>query len=146
MATPLHHLSEKKVWAWSDECERVFNTLNYHLTTAPVLTLPSFDHDFIIDVDASGNSLGAVLPQTVDGREQVVAYASRTLTKAKRYCATRRELLALIWGICHFCPYLYGWEFTARIDYSLHKWLHNFREPEGQVAHWLEILLNTTSR
>ncbi len=141
VAFPLHRLSEKKVWAWSDECEQAFNSLKHRLITAPVLTLPSFDQDFVLDVDASGNGLGAVLSQAVDGGEQVVGYASRTLTKAeKSYCATRRELLALVWGIRHFRPYLYGREFTARTDHNSLKWLHNFREPEGQVARWLEIL------
>ena len=41
--------------------------------------------------------MGAVLSQEVDGDERVIAYGSRAMTKAeRRYCATRRELLALV--------------------------------------------------
>ena len=142
MASPLHSLSEKsKGWAWSDECEQAFNSLKHYLSSAPVLMLPNFNHDFILDVDASGNGLGAILSQEVNGCEQVVAYASRALTKAeRRYCATRRELLALVWGIRHFRPYLFGRTFIARTDHNSLKWLRNFRDPEGQVARWLKIL------
>ena len=142
IASPLHRLSEKKkAWAWTDECEQAFNLLKHHLISAPILRLPNFSQDFILDVDASENGLGAVLSQEVDGHEQVVAYASRTLTKAERnYCATRKELLALVWRVCHFRPYLFGRTFIARTDHNSLKWLRNFRGPEGQVARWLETL------
>ena len=60
-----------------------------HLTSTPILILPRYDQEFIVDVDASGEGLGAVLSQLIDNKECVVAYASRTLTKAERkYCAT----------------------------------------------------------
>ncbi|KRY27736.1 Retrovirus-related Pol polyprotein from transposon [Trichinella spiralis] len=58
----------------------------------------------------------------------------------RNYCATRREMLALVWATHHFRPYLYGRKFTARADHNSLKWLRNFREPEGQVARWLEKL------
>ena len=97
IASPLHHLSEKKkAWAWTDECEQAFKLLKHHLISAPILRLTNFSQDFILDVDASEDGLGAVLSQ-LDGYEQVVAYASRALTKAeKNHCETRKELLALV--------------------------------------------------
>ena len=59
------------------------------------------------------DGLGAVLSQEVSGREHVIAYAIRTLTRAEqRYCATRREMLALVWASRHFRPYLYGRKFV----------------------------------
>ena len=115
--------------------------LKKKLITSPILILPRFHLDFILDADASGDGLGAVLSQVVDGREHVVAYASRVLSRTeKKYCATRREMLALVWATCHFRPYLYGKPFTLRTDHNSLKWLHNFKEPEGQVARWLELL------
>ena len=146
IAGPLHHLSEKgKIWLWTEECDQAFLTLKHQLVSAPILKLPNFSHDFILDIDASGNGLGAVLSQEVDADERVIAYGSRAMTKAeRRYCATRRELLALVWGVRHFRPYLYGCKFTARTDHNSLKWLCNFRDPEGQVARWLEILAEYT--
>ena len=37
----------------------------------------------------------------------------------------------------HFRPYLYGRKFLLRTALC---WLHNFKEPEGQVARWLETM------
>ncbi|KAG1946509.1 thy-1 membrane glycoprotein [Pimephales promelas] len=37
-------------------------------------------------------------------------------------------------------PYLLGTRFTLRTDHASLTWMLNFRQPEGQVARWLEIL------
>ena len=74
-------------------------------------------------------------------REHVITYGSRLLTKPKRqYCVTRRELLAVVVFTRHFRPYLLGRHFTLRTDHGSLQWLHTFKEPEGQVARWLEAL------
>ena len=76
-----------------------------------------------------------------DGQERVVAYFSQTLKRLeKNYCVTRKELLAVVKAIEHFNYYLYGTKFRVRTDHSALQWLMNFREPQGQVARWLEKL------
>ena len=55
-------------------------------------------------------------------------------------------MLALVWGIHQFHPYLYGRAFKARTDRNSLKWLHSFREPEGQVASGWNSCLSTTSK
>ena len=71
----------------------------------------------------------------------MVAYGSRSLSKPeRRYCVTRRELLAVVTFVKHFRPYLLGRRFILRTDHGSWTWLCNFREPEGQLAHWLEML------
>ena len=93
-------------------------------------------------MDASDFGIGAVLSQQDnDGHEHVVAFASRLLSKAEHmYCVTRQELLAVIVFIQHFRPYLLGREFTLRTDHGSLTWLQTFRDPEGQLARWLEKL------
>ena len=82
----------------------------------------------------SGYGLGAMLLQAWDQeREAVVAYVSQALTKSeRRYCVTCRELLAVMFALQQFWPYLLGRPFILCSDHGSLIWLHNFREPEGQ--------------
>jgi transposase InsO family protein len=106
-----------------------------------VLAYPVTGVTFILDTDASNVGIGAVLAQEVDGSERVIAYYSRSLSKAERnYCVTRRELLAMVDAIKHFHKYLYGQRFVLRTDHAALKWLLSFKSPEGQVARWIERL------
>ena len=60
-----------------------------------------------------------------------------TLTKPPRnYSTTRKELLALVWGLAHFEVYLLGTRFRARTDHNA----LSFKEPKGQVARCIERL------
>ncbi|KRX51502.1 Retrovirus-related Pol polyprotein from transposon, partial [Trichinella sp. T9] len=143
VANPLHALTRKgEKWRWGPKEEEAFARLKDALVSPPILCHPDFDRTFLVDVDASEDAIGAVLSQQGEqGPPGVVAYASRSLSRAERsYCATRKEMLALVWATHHFRPYLYGRKFTARTDHNSLKWLRNFREPEGQVARWLEKL------
>eukprot|EP00731_Ephydatia_muelleri_P037156 Em0403g5a len=138
---PLKLTEKGHVWHWSSDCDAAFLQLKERLVTSPILGYPVFNQPFMVDTDASGEGLGAVLSQYVSGVERVIAFASRSLSKAERkYCATRREMLALVWAIKHFRPYLYGRRFTVRTDHASLWWLQSFHEPEGQVARWLECL------
>ena len=83
--------------------------------SSPILALPDFSLDFVLETDASGDGLGAVLSQVSNEKERVLAYANRALSRTERkYCATRREMLALVWAARHCRPYLYGKKFTLR--------------------------------
>ena len=142
IAKPLHRLTERgRKFFWTLECETAFATLKNRLSSAPILSFPDFSKPFLLDTDASQEGIGAVLSQISDGNEQVIAYASRTLSKAERkYSVTRKELLAVVTFTNHFRPYLLGRNFALRTDHSSLTWLHNFKEPEGQLARWIEKL------
>ena len=142
IASPLHKLTERgRQFNWTSECAAAFASLKQKLINAPILAFPDFTQPFLLDTDASHSGIGAVLSQVVAGKEKVIAYASRALSKAERkYCVTRKELLAMVTFIRHFRPYLLGRRFTLRTDHSALKWLQTLREPEGQLARWLEQL------
>ena len=75
---------------------------------APILQYSNFDKLFLLHTDASGYGLGAVLSQKdKEGNEKVIAYASRSMNKAKlNYSITDKECLAIVWAIKHFDQYL----------------------------------------
>ena len=143
IAKPLHRLTERTAeFRWTAQCQDAFEELRRRLISAPVLAFPDFSRKFVLDTDASDSGIGAVLAQEQsDGTERVVAYASRVLSKSeRRYCVTRRELLAVVTFVDHFRPYLLGRHFTVRTDHGALTWLQNFKDPEGQLARWLERL------
>ena len=81
------------------------------------------------------------MSQHKNGKEYVIAYASRSLTKAERnYSVTHRELFAVVTFTNHFQQYLLGRQFLLRTDHHSLTWLTNFKNPEGQLARWLEKL------
>ena len=143
IAKPLHHLTEKNCkFVWTSNCQRAFEKLRHRLVSTPILAFPDYTREFTLDTDASDTGIGTDLSQIQsDGTERVIAYASRTLSKPKRrYCVTRRELLAVATFIHHFRQYLLGRNFCSGQIMVLLTWLSNFKEPEGQLARWLEQL------
>nr|VZH96027.1 unnamed protein product [Spirometra erinaceieuropaei] len=146
IAGPLHKLTQKNVkFKWTADCTNSFQTLKDKLCTTPILVFPDISNDagkFILDTDASDTAIGAVLSQQqLDGTERVLQYLSRSLTKAeRRYCVTRKEMLALTHFVEECRPYLQYRPFVVRTDHSALTWLRNFRNPEGQVARWQEKL------
>ena len=142
IAAPLHKLTEHKAnYQWNNECDLAFRRLKAALCSSPILGYPRQQGTFILDTDASNIGIGAVLSQVQDGEERVIEYFSRVLSKPERnYCVTRRELLAIIRAVDHFHKYLYGQEILIRTDHAALKWLLEMKQPEGQVARWLEKL------
>lgn len=142
IAAPLIALTEKSAsFIWGEKEQMAFDDLKTKLTTAPILGYPSRHEKFVLDTDASKCSIGAVLSQVQNGKEVVIAYGSRRMSKSERnYCVTRQELLAIVWFTEHFKHYLIGHKFLLRTDHGSLRWLFGFKEPEGQMARWLERL------
>jgi len=63
LAAPLTKLMCHAQFSWTNEAGDAFQNLKNALTTAPVLALPDFSAPFVIETDALGSSLGAVLMQ-----------------------------------------------------------------------------------
>ena len=123
---------------WTDKQEKCFLELKKRLTEAPVLMYPDFDKPFKLYTDASGKALGAVLQQKgIDEKEHVIAYASKSLTKAEQnYSTTELECLAVVWAIEKFHHYLMGEKFTVVTDHYALKWLRT-QPIKGRIGRWI---------
>ena len=140
---PMVELTKKgKRFLWSEACERSFEQLKRALVSSDIMGYPLNDAgDFILDVDASDVGIGGILHQMQEGRERVIAYASRALNKAEtNYCITEKELLAVRFFIEYFRQYLLGRRFVVRTDHQALIWLFKLKEPRGKIARWIEIL------
>ena len=106
------------------EALEAFEHLKAACLQAPILAFPDFDKPFLLETDASGKGLGAVLSQKqADGRYHPIAYASRIMNDTEqRYHSNKQEFLALKWAVTEqFHEYLspYGKnrnEFVVRTD------------------------------
>ena len=64
---------------------------------------------------------------------------SKSLSRAEqRYCVTRREMLAVVTALRKFKHYLYGRKIELRTDNSAVRYTNSIKEPEGQMARWIE--------
>ena len=142
ISAPLYGLTGKNSsFHWGEEQQMAFDTLKEHLITAPVLAFPNVEDVFILDTDASDAAIGAELSQVQNGLDRVIAYSSYILTPAQRkYCTTKKELLAVVVFTRHFRHYLLGRRFILRTDHNSLVWLTRFKYIEGQLARWLEEL------
>lgn len=135
IAQPLNELSKKgKIFNWSDKCQTSFDTLKNALISPPILQFPDFSENntFLLKTDASGFSIGSVL---CNGNDRPVAYASRVLNKAEQnYCTVEKELLAVVWSVKHFRPYLYGRKFEIFTDHRPLIYLFGMTNPSSRLT------------
>ena len=141
VAAPLHRLTKKdEKFEWSEECETAFCRLKSLLTEAPVLVYPRFGEgeQFLLETDASGIGLGAVLSQKQsDGKYHPVAYASRSLQpNEKNYPISELETLAIVWAVKYFRAYLLGHPCTVLTDHAACVSLLNTPRPSAKLARW----------
>lgn len=121
----------------SQEFIDCFNKCKQILTNAPLLQFPDFEQPFILTTDASDVALGSVLSQGPVGSDKPVAYASRTLSETeRRYSTIEKELLAIVWAIKYFRPYLYGRKFTIYTDHRPLTWLMSLKDPNSKLMRW----------
>jgi Reverse transcriptase (RNA-dependent DNA polymerase)/RNase H-like domain found in reverse transcriptase/Integrase zinc binding domain len=123
---------------WTPKCSHAFHKLKEALLTAPVLALPDFDKEFTLVCDAceTAPAIGAVLLQ--EGRP--VAFYSKQLTVPEaQYSASDMEMLAVIYPLREFRPYLEGNRFVIETDHLPNTYLHTSTNPHTlrRRARWL---------
>jgi hypothetical protein len=108
------------------------------MTKAPVLALPDFSQQFVIECDTSGFGIGAVLMQ---GRRPI-AYFSQALHGRNLVLSTyEKEMLALVTAVQKWRPYLLGHRFVVRADHRSLKFLWDQTIATEAQQRWLNKLM-----
>ncbi|WVZ03423.1 hypothetical protein V8G54_024229 [Vigna mungo] len=132
ITSPLTALLKKDVFLWTTEAQAAFDTLKKAMTEAPVLALPNFDLPFVLETDASGLAMGAVLMQ--EGHP--IAFHNKLFCpKLMRSSTYVRELHAITAAVKKWRQYLLGHSFTILTDHRSLKELMTqvIQTPEQQV-------------
>ena len=129
---------------WNPAQQGAFDKLIEACTTTPVLAFADFKKSFKVYTDASLEGLGSVLYQEQDGRDRVIAYASRRLSKAeKNYPVHKQEFLALKWAVTEkFADYLIGSSFTAFTDNNPLTYVLGSAKLDATGHRWVAQLAN----
>ena len=139
IARPLYKLLKKDVkFIWDDKCQESFEKLKRSVLDV-TLALPDLNGTFLVQTDASGLGLGAVLlTKTVNNKWKPVAFISRTLQGGEpNYTTTELECLAVVWALEKFKPYLEHTTFSVETDHMAIKWLMTIDRPKGRLARWI---------
>ncbi|KAL7593504.1 hypothetical protein Lser_V15G33880 [Lactuca serriola] len=138
LASPLTEIIKKNVgFKWGKEQEHAFQQLKFHLTHAPLLSLPNFDKTFEIECDASGIGIGAVLMQ--EGKP--LAYFSEKLSGATlNYPTYDKELYSLVRALKTWQHYLWAKEFVIHSDHESLKFLKGQHKLNKRHARWMEFI------
>ncbi|CAM8877841.1 unnamed protein product [Rhodiola kirilowii] len=141
-ALPLSNLMQKDVpFEFTDACKEAFDELKQALTSTAIIRAPDWDQPFEIMCDASDYVVGAVLGQRMDKKPVVIYYASRTLDAAQRnYSTTEKELLAVVFALEKFRPYLLGTKVVVFSDYAAIRYLMTKKEAKPRLIRWILLL------
>ena len=132
----------------SPEALEAFDRLKAACLQAPILAFPDFNKPFLLETDASGRGLGAVLSQKqADGQYHPIAYASCVMNETEqRYHSNKQEFLTLKWVVTEqFHEYLspYGKnrnEFVVRTDNNPLTYIFSSANLDAAGQHWVARL------
>jgi len=123
-------------FCWTKACSDAFYAIRQAALDAPLLEILDYTKDIFIRCDSSQFGQGAVLFQYDDeGREHVVAYASRKYSLSERNWATfQQEASAIVWSLEKFQEFIGGHRVIVQTDHKNLAWISKSIMP--QLTRW----------
>ena len=134
-------LCKDKDFIIDKEGECTFEMLKLTLIEAPILQSPNWDLTFEIMCDASDYALRAILGHAIDKKPTAIWYASKTLAEAQmNYTTTEKELLAVVYALEKFRPYILRSKIVIYTDHAALKYLFFKQEVKPRLIRWVMLL------
>jgi hypothetical protein len=148
LAAPLDALRLKRAIdlgdpkTWTQECEDAFSALKKAVAASPILCKPVWNAPFFVATDASATGLGAVLFQGSREEPHYIFCASRSLSPSeRRYSATKRELLGVIFALRKLRFYLAGRPFVLYTDHQALTHMFTQRHLNDMLCRWFDEIM-----
>lgn len=134
-------LATKRSFRWTSEAEEAFRATQEAFSQPLQLHRPLPDLPYILQTDASGVGIAAVLYQQDQEQRRIISYASTKLSRTEaRYHINEQECLALVWAVRRYRPLLEGRRFTVRTDSRALTWLARFKDTKTKLLRWALLL------
>lgn len=141
LSAPLTDCMRGSTCSWTEAAAMAFQTIKYHLISAPILALPEFSTVFELHCDACKTGIGAVLSQ--QGRP-VAFYGEKIAGSRARYSTYDVEFYAIAQAIRHWRHYLFHQEFILFTDHDALKHLDSQSKISSRHASWIAYLQQFT--
>lgn len=134
--------AKKKKFTWTAGCQSAFEQVRDDLIKAVGLGIPDKNADLVVETDASGVGIGAVLYQYAGGNLTPLWFLSKKLNKAeKNYSSRDREALAVVYALKKFSRYLHLKPFVLYSDHESLIYLRTQKDLKTSRDHrWAECL------
>ena len=134
-------LCKDKDFIIEEEGKHAFMQLKQSLVEALILKSPKWELPFEIICAALDYAVGAVLGQRIDKKPTAICYVSKTLADAEiHYTTTEKELLAVVFALEKFRPYILGIKIIMYTDHAALKYLLSKKEAKLQLIRWVLLI------
>ena len=135
--TDLTKIGSPNQLKWEEAQDRAFEALKAYIACPPVLRLPDFSKEFVLQTDACNDGVGGILLQEEDGVKHPVAFASKKLLPRECHFSTiEKECLAIVWAVQKFQNFLYGKPFILETDHQPLQYLGKAQFQNGRLMRW----------
>lgn len=138
ISKPLTNLLKKGAFHWTEETQAAFEKLKTAMCQTPVMGIPNFNKNFVVETDACMSGAGAVLMQ--EGRP--LSFFSKAFSPRNMGLSTyEKELLAVVLAVNKWRGYLLGRPFVIKTDQEAIKHLLSQKITTLMQQKWLTKLL-----
>ena len=137
LGKPLYELLKlNNRFEWGEKEQKAFEKLKEILSTFPIVCHPNYDYPFKVQTDASDDGIGAVLTQSIDGKERIIKCTSRVLQPLEqKWCPREKEGLAIVFACEVFRPYILHTKFVIETDHESLSYLRKAKAP-ARLVRW----------